>query len=64
MELVVKENSTFSGGRKLILEECPLIQVTKGKDAAIFVLNNGAIAFKCFHASCSNHTWQDVRKEV
>lgn len=61
--IAIKENSVFSGGRKLILEECPFDSSHKGKDAAIFVLNNGAIAFKCFHASCSNNTWQDVRKK-
>jgi len=61
--IIVKEQSNFSGGRKLILEECPFDSSHKGKDSAIFVLNNGAIAFKCFHASCSQHTWQDVRKK-
>lgn len=61
--ITVKEQATFSGGRKLILEECPFDSSHKGKDSAIFVLNNGAIAFKCFHASCSQHTWQDVRKK-
>lgn len=61
--ITVKEQATFSGGRKLILEECPFDSSHKGKDSAIFVLNNGAIAFKCFHASCSQYTWQDVRKK-
>ncbi len=61
--IVVKEQANFNGGRKLILEECPFDSSHKGKDAAIFVLNNGAIGFKCFHASCSQYTWQDVRKK-
>jgi KaiC/GvpD/RAD55 family RecA-like ATPase len=61
--IVVKEQANFNGGRKLILEECPFDSSHRGKDAAIFVLNNGAIGFKCFHASCSQYTWQDVRKK-
>lgn len=59
----VKQESTFAGGRKLILEECPFDSSHKGKDSAIFHLNNGAIGFKCFHASCSGNTWQDVRRK-
>lgn len=59
---VTKETGN-SQGRKLILEECPFDSSHNGKDAAIFVMNNGAIAFKCLHASCSNYAWQDVRKK-
>lgn len=61
--LNVTETTSFGNGRKLILEECPFDSSHKGKDAAIFELSNGAIGFKCFHASCSQYTWQDVRKK-
>jgi len=58
----VAEESTFNNGRKIVLEECPFDSNHKAPDAAIFELSNGAIGFKCFHSSCSNRTWQDVRK--
>lgn len=51
----------FTGGTKLVLEECPFDQNHKAPDSAIFVLDNGAIAFKCLHNSCSHLTWRDVR---
>lgn len=49
----------FSGGEKIILRECPFDH--NHKDAAILRLDNGAIAFKCFHNSCSQYTWKDFR---
>lgn len=51
----------YSGGTKYILEHCPFDSSHKGKDAAIFKMSNGAIAFKCLHNSCSDKKWQDVR---
>lgn len=50
-----------SGSDKYILECCPFDPNHKGKDAAIFKLSNGAIGFKCFHNSCQDKTWKDVR---
>ena len=57
----VTDESNSGGARKLILEECPFNPEHKGKDAAIFMMTNGAIGFKCLHSSCSNKTWKDVR---
>ncbi len=57
----VKERISFSGGTKYILDHCPFNSNHRQKDAAIFLMNNGAIGFKCFHASDSDKTWQDVR---
>lgn len=51
----------YSGGQKYILDHCPFDHTHKGKDAVIFKLANGAIGFKCFHNSCSDKTWRDVR---
>lgn len=48
--------------RKIILEECPFDPNHKAPDAALFVSENGAIGFHCFHASCADKTWQDVRQ--
>lgn len=48
-------------GTKYILEHCPFDESHKGKDAMIFQGKNGAIGFHCFHDSCSDKTWRDVR---
>lgn len=50
-----------SQGTKYILDKCLFNDQHKGKDAAIFKLINGAIAYKCLHSSCSHQKWQDVR---
>ena len=51
----------YSDGTKYILDHCPFDPTHKGKDAAIFKVYNGGLAFKCFHDSCSDKTWRDVR---
>lgn len=43
------------------LEECPFNPAHKNGDAKIFQYDDGAIAFKCHHNSCSDYRWQDVR---
>lgn len=48
-------------GTKYVLDHCPFDDNHKGKDAVIFKSSNGAIAFHCFHNSCSDKTWKDVR---
>lgn len=53
--------SGYSGGTKYVLDHCPFDESHKGKDAALFVTSDGAIGFKCFHDSCSDKTWRDVR---
>lgn len=55
------ERSAYKDGTKYILEECPFDSNHKGKDACIFQSRNGAIGFHCFHNSCSDKTWRDVR---
>ena len=52
---------SFNGGKKYILSECPFNPSHKGKDACIFKLDSGALSFKCFHNSCADKTWRDVR---
>jgi len=56
------QTASYSEGTKYILDECPFDSSHKGKDACIFRARNGAIGFHCFHNSCSDKTWQDVRK--
>lgn len=58
----VKYETKSGDVRKLVLEECPFDHNHKAPDSAIFVMNSGAIAFKCFHNSCSDKRWRDVRQ--
>ena len=58
--LAYKKDS-FAGGDKYVLDHCPFDPNHKGKDAVIFKLNSGALSFNCFHASCSDKKWRDVR---
>lgn len=51
----------FTDGDKYILDCCPFDSSHRGKDAAIFKTRSGAIGFHCFHNSCSDKTWRDVR---
>ena len=54
----ISRRSYFNGGEKIILKECPFN--CNHQDAAIFVLNNGGISFKCWHNSCQQYHWRDV----
>lgn len=53
--------SSFSDGDKYILDHCVFDSNHKGKDAVILRGRNGAISYHCFHNSCSDKKWQDVR---
>lgn len=53
--------SSYADGTKYILECCPFDSNHKGKDACIFQSRTGAIGFHCFHNSCADKTWKDVR---
>lgn len=55
------QKSSYSDGVKYVLEQCPFDSNHKGKDACIFQSKAGAIGFHCFHNSCSDKTWRDVR---
>ena len=57
----IAKRSRFGGGEKLVLEECPFDPNHKAPDAAIFVMDSGAIGFRCLHNSCQHYTWHDVR---
>lgn len=45
---------------KHVLKTCPFHE-EHGKDSAIFVSNNGAIKFTCFHSGCSGNNWRTLR---
>ena len=57
----VTERVKINGGTRYILDHCVFNDSHKGKDAAIFLGDNGAISYYCFHNSCSQYTWKDVR---
>lgn len=52
---------SYADGVKYILDVCPFDSNHKGKDACIFQSRTGAIGFHCFHNSCADKTWKDVR---
>ena len=53
--------NTPNGTVKYILEHCLFDENHKGKDAAIFQKSDGSLGYKCFHNSCSDKHWKDVR---
>lgn len=55
------QKAGYADGTKYILECCPFDSSHTGKDACIFQHRSGAIGFHCFHNSCSDKRWQDVR---
>lgn len=58
----VKQVVSDKNGIKYVLESCPFNEEHSKDSPALFQLNNGAIAFKCFHNSCSNNGWREFRK--
>lgn len=53
--------SGYAGGEKFILDCCPFDSNHKGKDAAVFRSRDGALGFHCFHNSCADKSWHDLR---
>ena len=50
-----------AGGKKYVLKHCIFNHSHTGKDAVIFQRDAGQIAYHCFHASCQQYSWHDVR---
>ncbi len=59
--LDVRERTSWSGGTKWILNHCPFNPEHDKKDAAIIQTNNGKIGFRCFHNSCADKGWRELR---
>lgn len=57
----VKSVENVAGGKKYVLDHCLFNDQHRGKDAVIFQRDTGAIAYHCFHSSCAQYTWRDVR---
>ena len=49
-------------GTRYYLEHCLFNDQHKGKDAILFKHKNGAIAYFCYHNSCSGNDWHKVRE--
>lgn len=58
---IEKEVPINGGGTKYVLKECPFDSGHKAPDSALFEMPNGAIAFKCYHNSCSQYDWRAFR---
>lgn len=58
----IRKKTPIAGGIKLVLEECPFDHSHKAPDSAVFVWDDGRLGFKCFHNSCSDHGWHDLRE--
>lgn len=50
-----------AGGKKYVLKHCIFNHSHTGKDAVIFQRDSGQIAYHCFHSSCQQYSWRDVR---
>lgn len=57
----ITDESRTQQGRRMILAECPFNPEHRGKDAALFIRDNGGLGFKCLHASCSQYGWKEFR---
>jgi hypothetical protein len=56
--------STHEGSTRYQLSECPFNADHKLGEAAIFQRGNGALGFKCQHASCAGYRWANVRELI
>jgi len=57
----VTSTQNYGDGIKYFLDACFFDESHKGKDACLFKMSSGAIGYKCFHNSCSDKKWQEVR---
>lgn len=57
----IHARTSFAGGVKYVLDECPFDSSHKAPDSAIFQMSDGRIGFRCLHDHCAGRTWHDVR---
>ena len=58
----VTKKVEVADGTRYYLEHCLFNDQHKGKDAILFKHRNGAVAYFCFHNSCSGNDWRKVRE--
>lgn len=57
----IYKTKDLSWGKGYILEEC-LFDSSHKRDAMLTQNNDGAVGYFCFHNSCSNNHWLEVKK--
>lgn len=57
----VKQEVSWNGGTKFVLDHCVFDPSHKNKDAAIIQTADDKICYTCFHASCADKHWKEVR---
>jgi hypothetical protein len=55
--------ATADGGKKWVLSACPF-NAEHTNSPAVFLSADGALGFKCFHASCGDKHWKQFREAV
>ena len=58
----VTKKVDVADGTRYYLEHCLFNDQHKGKDAILFKHKNGAVAYFCYHNSCSGNDWRKVRE--
>ena len=57
----VTHSVEVADGTRYYLQHCLFNENHKGKDAILFKHKNGAVAYFCYHNSCSDNDWRKVR---
>ena len=58
----VTKKVDVADGTRYYLEHCLFNDQHRGKDAILFKHKNGAVAYFCYHNSCSDNDWRKVRE--
>ena len=58
----VTKKVEVADGTRYYLEHCLFNDQHKGHDAILFKHKNGAVAYFCYHNSCSGNDWRKVRE--
>ena len=61
-DIPVTHTTQVQDGTRYYLKHCLFNEQHKGRDAILFQHNNGAIAYFCYHNSCSGNDWHKVRE--
>lgn len=61
---ITGEPSSYEGGVKYRLDACVFDSSHVNGEAAVFQEPNGKLKFHCFHDSCADYHWEDVREKL
>jgi P4 family phage/plasmid primase-like protien len=59
----VKHVKEFDSGKKFVLSHCVFDESHTGTSASLGQSKTGALWYQCFHNSCSDKRWADVREK-